>query len=508
MAVAAFAVLARKLGLPEPLVFVLGGAGLALLPWVPTFAYDSNAVFLVYFPILLGAAAYTTSWNDFRPNAAAIIPLGLGAVAATTLGVGVVARVAIPDLSWPLCFMLGAILADPDFRVFGALASRLEVPRPVTTVLGGEGLVEGTAQLTLYLALSAAVTAGVFSFVDVAREIVVGSVVGVAVGLAVAWVVYQVDRRVPDPTISVVLTLLTPFAAYLPAAPLGGNRIAAVVAAMLCLGWLQDVSQSAAFRRSATGFWTVLVFLINGFVYVPAGMALPEALDGVAGRPPAALVGWILLLTLAALLTRAIWVLGGEVVIQGVRRLLRRSAPITWSAVVLGAFAPTRGAFAVASALALPLVVASGAPFPQRDFLIVLSLGVAIASIAIQGAALPRLIGALDLGDDHRREREENLAWRTTAEAALQRLDELVQERAVPEDVANVIRRQYGGRLDRYSATEDGAAEASPDLPVRKRLLEAERAALLRLRGDDTISNAVFRDVQRELDANDAYLSF
>ena len=506
VAVAAFAALAGKLGLPEPLVYVLGGAGLALVPGVPTFAYDANAVFLVYFPILLGAAAYTTSWNDFRPNAAVIVPFGIGAVVATTLGVGVVAKAAIPGLTWPLCFMLGVILADPDFRVFNSLASRLEVPRPVRTVLGGEGLVEGTAQITLYLAISAAITTGLFSWSGVFRDIVVGSVVGIAVGLVMAWVVYQVDLRVPDPTISVVLTLLMPFAAYLPAQQLGGNRLAAVAAAGLCLGWLQDVSQSAEFRRTATGFWTVLAFLVNGFVYVPAGMALPGALGGVAGRPLVALVGWVFLLTLAAVAARALWGLGAEVAIRIVRRLLRVRSSGRWSEVVLGAFAPTRGAFAVASSLALPLAVSSGAPFPQRDFLIVLSLGVAVASIAIQSAALPRLIGALDLGDDHRREREENLARRAGAEAALARLEDLVREQSVSDGVANFLRRQYGGRLERYSSTDGRAPEAAPDLLARKQILAAERAALLRLREQNAISDAVFRDLQRELDDIDRYL--
>lgn len=508
-AIVALAVLARRLGLPEPLVFVLGGAGLGLVPGLPLVSYDSNAVFLVFFPLLLFSAAWTTSWNDFRPNAPTIVSLGLGAVVATTLVVGVVAKALIPGLSWPLCFLLGVILADPDFRTFFAVAARVGMPRRVTTVLGGEGLVEGTAQLTLYLAFSAAITAGAFSFFDVARALVVGPIIGAAVGLAMAWLVYQVDLRMPDPSLSITLSLLAPFAAYLPALAVGGNRLAAVAVAGLYLGWRADVTESPAVRLNADAAWLVLAFLLNGFVYVPAGMALPGVLRDLGGVSYAALLGWVLALTLAVLATRFLWVLGVHTLVRAVRGLLGRRTDVAWSERILFAYAPTRGAFAVASALALPLSAGAGEPFPARDLLIALSVGVMLVSVAAQGLTLPGLIRAIDLPEDLGSEREENLAWRKGAEAALERIDELADGRRVPEELAKGLRLQYRDRLRRYGSVPDGRLPGTaPDIGVRKDLIGVERAALLRLREEDAISDTVFRRVERELDIMELYLDY
>src|SRR5215207_5743258 len=256
------------------------------------------------------------------------------------------------------------------------------MPRRVTTVLGGEGLVEGTAQLTLYLAFSAAITAGAFSFFDVARALVVGPIIGAAVGLAMAWLVYQVDLRMPDPSLSITLSLLAPFAAYLPALAVGGNRLAAVAVAGLYLGWRADVTESPAVRLNADAAWLVLAFLLNGFIYVPAGMALPGVLRDLGGVSYAALLGWVLALTLAVLATRFLWVLGVHTLVRVVRGLLGRRTDVAWSERILFAYAPTRGAFAVASALALPLSAGAGEPFPARDLLIALSVGVMLVSDA------------------------------------------------------------------------------------------------------------------------------
>lgn len=504
LSVAALSAIARRLRLPEPLLFLLGGGALSFVPGLPTVTYDADIVFLVFFPVLLFSAALDTSWNDLRPNALPTVRSALGIVITTTLLVGLIAHALIPELPWAAAFLLGAILADPDFRLFLSLAERVRVPRPMRVVLGGEGLFEGTAQLVLYLALSAAVTTGTFTLSDVAADLVIGPVLGFVVGLAAAWLLSEVDRRVQDPALSITLLLAAPFVAYFPAEALGGNRLTAVVAAGLYLGWTRDVTGSAATRLSVPAIWAVLALIVNGFIYVPAGLALPDII-GRLGQAPLQLAGWVLALTVGVLAARLAWGLGVEGALAARRRHLSAGVQVSWAELALGSWAATRGVFALASALALPLATEAGAPFPQRDLLIALSLGVVLVSIAVQGTLLPVLLRRIGLPEDFRGEREEALAWQATAEAALRRLEALQRERALPDEVAQTLRLQYRSRRERYSAAPDGRVAPAADLAARYELIAAERTSLRRLRDEDRISDTVFRNVQRELDLTEQY---
>jgi len=506
VSVVALTVLARRLRLPEPLVFLVGGAALSLVPGLPTVTYNAEVVFLIFFPVLLFSAAFGTSWNDLRPNALPIVRSALGMVMTTTLLVGVVAHAMIPDLGWATALLLGAILADPDVRLFFGLAGRVRVPRPVRVVLGGEGLFEGTAQLVLYLALSAAVTTGTFAASALVKRLVLGPILGGAVGLAVAWLLGQVDRRIQDPALSIILLLAAPFIAYFPAQALGGNRLTAVVAAGVYLGWTHDVTTSSIARLSTPAVLSVLALVVTGFIYIPAGIALPDILAR-SGQTPLELIGWTTALTAAVLAARLAWGMGVEGAFAALSRRRGRGGA-TRGELALASWAATRGAFALASALALPLVTQTGAPFPHRDLLIALALTVVLLSVIVQGASMPTLLRRIRLPADYRGEREEALAWQATAQAALERLDVLEREQSLPDGMVGALRFQYRTRLERYRAAEDRAVETSPDLDTQRELIAAQQRALRRLRDDDRISDTVFRAVQREIDLMEQYFGF
>ena len=504
LAVVGFTVLGRSLRIPESLVFLVGGIGLSLVPGLPTVAYDADVVFLVFFPVLLFAAAYETSWNDVRPNAGPVLRAAIGIVIATTLAVGFVAKSLLPDLPWAAAFLLGAILADPDFRLFFTLTQRIKVPRPTTVVLGGEGLFEGTAQLVLYIALAAAVTSGALTAGDLAMDLVIGPFLGAAVGLAAAWVIGKVDRLIADPGLSIAVLLASPFIAYLPADAVGGNRITAVVAAGLYIGTARDMTTTPLTRLSTPAVLEVLRLVINGFIYLPAGFALATVVDRVdAGFGE--LAAWIGGLTAVVLAVRVAWSIGVEGVLFQGRRGWGGQA--TWGELVVMSLAATRGAFALASALALPLVTADGVPFPQRDLLIALSLGVVLLSVALQGVILPLLLRRISMPYRFRNEREEALACVHTAAAALRRLDALEAGRNGGDDVFAGLRLEYRSRHQRYGTAVDGNARPPEELEVRLELHMAEREALRELRDTNRISNGVFRAVQREIDLSETYFS-
>ena len=500
LAVVGLTIAARRLALPESLLFLVGGIALSAIPGIPTVGYDADVVFLVFFPVLLFVAASETSWNDFRPNAAPVLRAALGIVITTTLAVGLAAKALVPDLSIAAAFLLGAILADPDFRLFFTLTRRIKVPRPMSVVLGGEGLFEGTAQLVIYLALSAAITTGAFTAIGLGVDLVLGPLIGVAVGAAAAWAIGRIDRLISDPALSIGLLLASPFIAYLPADAVGANRITAVVAAGLYIGTARDMTTTPTTRLSTPPVLEVLRLVINGFIYLPAGFALPTVFGRVE-QSAGELVGWIVVLGSVVLLTRVAWSFGVEGLLF--RRRRGRHDLVTWGELTLTSLAATRGAFALASALALPLVTGTGAPFPQRDLLIALSFGVVLFSVTVQGALLPVLLKRIALPYRYRNEREEALACEHTSAAALRRLDALeAQLRGVALDG---LRLEYRSRHQRYGAAVDGTALAPEELHVRRELHVAEREALRELREANRISIGVFRAVQREIDLSETY---
>lgn len=495
--VCALAWIAQRIRLPAPLLYLPGGMlyGLAASTWpeLPELPFDAGVVFAVFFPALLYAAAFRMPWNDFRVNMARSILTGLSLVVLTTLVTGVFAH-RVLELPWVLAFLFGVCLADPDFGYFMSRANETNTSRPLRRAMTSEGLVEGTAMLVLYVALSNAVGSGSFAWGDVAFGLTVGPAIGAVVGLAVALCLVPVFRRIDDPVLSVAASLLVPFIAYLPAQALGGVRLAAVVAAGLVSGERIAPVITAKARQTARAAWDVLVFVVNGAIYVPAGAVLVAIL--MQARFDWATV-WIAALTvpLVLLLVRFAFGFG----LLGIGALVGRS-PGPWSDMMIGTLGATRGVFAVASALALPEVWSDGAPIAERDTLVASALAVAVASLVIGIPLVEALMRLLPLHPDRREERERAMAWSAMARAGLAVLDERGGE---APDAARSLRAEMDSTLAR---TNEARTASAADIPVRLAVLDAQRTALRELRDAGRISGETFQLVEGQIDHHDAYL--
>src|SRR3954468_7865037 len=207
---------ARRLHVPYPILLVLGGLVLALIPVVPDFPLEPELIFLVFLPPLVFRAAFTTSVRDLRAVLQPVLSLAVGLVLATMLVLAVVLHAFMPELGWPVAFAFGAIVSPPDAVAAAAVLRGLGVPRKILTLLEGESLINDAPALVAYrAALTAAVVA--FSASESSVRIVFVGIGGVLVGLAVAVGAGWLLKRIEDPAVDVTLTLLTPFAAYLPA---------------------------------------------------------------------------------------------------------------------------------------------------------------------------------------------------------------------------------------------------------------------------------------------------
>ena len=507
VAVAAMLALAPRLRIPFPILLVVGGVGIAVIPGMPDVHVRPELIFFGVLPPLLYIAAFFTSLRDLRAYKKTVGALAIGLVVATTFGVAVVAHELIDGLDWPSAFVLGAIVSPTDPIAATAIGRQLGVPRKLVAIVEGESLVNDGTGLVLYRVAVAAVVGGSFSLLHATGLFLVTAAGGIAVGLAAGWIVRQVRKRLDNPPAEVTISLLTGYFAFIPADLLGVSAVIAAVTVGIYMGWHTPELTTAQVRLQGVAVWEIVQYLLNALLFVLIGLQLPIIVDALGEIPNARLIGYAALVSATLILVRFLWVL---VVLQlpkwlaGQGASLRGCFFITWAGM--------RGAVSLAAALALPLTTDDKVPFPSRDLIVFLTFAVIVVTLVGQGLTLPLVIRLMGLEDDGAEGREEAKARIRAAEAAVARLEELIDEPWVREDTAERVRGAYRFRTDRFRARfddgDDGEIESrSQDYQrLRRELLDAERGAILDLRRAGIISNEVWNRVERDLDLEDQRL--
>src|SRR5919197_5015957 len=500
--VAGLSVAAERLKVPYPMLLVVGGLALAFVPRLPAVRIDPELVLLVFLPPLLFAAAWFTSWRGFAANGRSIGLLAVGLVVATTTAVAWVAHAVIPGMSWPVAFVLGAIVSPPDAVAATAVIQRLKVPRRIGTIIEGESLVNDATGLVAYKFALAAVATGGFSVSSATGRFVIVAAGGVAVGLAVGWVAAQIHRRMEDFQLETVMTLLTPYVAYIPAEHLGVSGVLATVAAGGYLGWRNPELLSALTRFRGRGVWNVLLLLFNGLVFILIGLqlaAIREISDTVSWRE---LLVYSAAVSAVTILVRLVYVPIGTYLPRLLSRRLRERDPYPpWENVALVAWTGMRGIVSLALALALPMTL------PQRETVVVVSFAVILVTLLLQGLSLGWVIRALGLTDDGADLREEREALIWASRAALRRLEEIDNTSVLHPQLVERVRLPYDERLGRLTeeAREDPdcrltEGEGAAFRRLKGEALAAERKAVVELRNRGRISEEVLHRVQEALD--------
>ncbi len=507
MAVAALVTLATRLDLPYPMLLVVGGLALGFVPGLPRVALEPDLVFLIFLPPLLYRDAITTSWRDFRADLRKILLLAFGLVLATTLVVGVVAHAVVPGLPWAVAFVLGAVVAPTDAVATAAVADRLSLPPRLLAILAGESLVNDATALVAYRFAVAAVVTGTFSLWQAGGQLILVTAGGIGIGLVVGWVVAQVRKHLTDPSVENLVSLLTGFAAYLPAEQLGVSGVIATVTAGIYLGRVSPRFISPQTRVQGTAMWEMTTFILNGLIFILIGLQLPRVLDGIAHGSPLSLVGDAAAVAAAVLVIRFAWIFATGFLPLYLRSRGQENVPRPlWPNLIVLGWGGMRGGISLAAALALPIATSSGAALPFRNLVIFLAFSVLLVTLLGQGLTLPLVIRALGVTGDGRAEREEAKARLKAARAGMARLEQLSSEDWVPVEEAESFRASYQERAEHYRAHYDGADLESEDerieasLRLRRELLDAERTAIVRLRDEGYIADDILRRVQRGLD--------
>lgn len=516
IAVPTLSVVARVLDVPYPLVLVVGSLPLGFIPGVPDVELDPELVLVVFLPPLLYVAAFFANLRELRANLRPISLLSVGLVLFTTCAVALVAHALIDDLPWAAAFALGAIVSPTDPIAATAIGQRLGVPRQLVTVIEGESLVNDGTALVAYRAAVAAAVGGSFSLLDASASFVAGAVGGVLVGLAVGWLIAAIRKPLNDPPVEVTISLFTGFAAYLPAEQLGASGVLAAVTAGIYMGLRAPEISSAEMRMQGYTVWEFMTFLINAVLFMLIGLQLPAVLDELEEYATLTLAGYAAAMCGVVVGARLVWQFTVPYVVRALdRRPQQRARRADAPTRIVLAWAGMRGAVSLAAALALPLETDAGAPFPHRDLLIFLTYAVILFTLLFQGLTLPTLIRRLDVRDDGSEEAHEELKARIrAADAALRRLDELVDEDWVRPDTAERVRGMYGYRRRRFAAQagkveDDGYEDRSFNYQrLVHELILAQRAEVLRLRNEHVISNDVMHRIERELDLEESRLEF
>jgi len=507
VAVAGLSVLARLVRVPYPILLVLGGLMLGFLPGMPAVELPPELVLVAFLPPLLYWAGFFSSPRDLRADARAISLAAVGLVLATTVAVAVAAHAAVDGLGWPAAFALGAIVSPTDPLAAAAIGRRLGVPRRLITVLEGESLVNDASALVAYRLAVAATVSGTFVAWQAGLRFVVGAAGGVAVGLLVGWLIAELRRRLDDPVVEIVLSVVSGYAAYLPAELLHVSGVLAAVTTGLYVGWRAPQLASASTRLLGFSFWEVLVYLANAVLFILVGLQLHPILGGLGGTAVAVLVGQAVLVSAVVIVVRLAWVFSVPYLIRLLdRRSSQRARRVgARERLVLG-WSGMRGAVSLAAALALPL------DFPMRNLILFLTFAVILATLVVQGLTLPTLIRRLRIPDDGAEQREELRARLAATHAALDRLDELALADWTRDDTVERLHGMFEFRRRRLKERagiweDDGAEDRSLAYQrLLRELLVAQRQAIVGLRNQGQISNDVMHRIERELDLEDTRL--
>src|SRR5919204_3866439 len=237
VAVAGLSALARVLSVPYPIVLVVGGGVLGFVPGLPEVKLDPDVVLVVFLPPLLYGASIFANFNDLRANLRALTLSTVGLVLVTMCAVAWAAHALIPGMPWDAAFVLGAIVSPTDPLAAATIMRRLDAPRRMVSGLEGEGLFNDATALVAYRVAVAAVVEGSFSLSHAGLEFVLGAAGGVAIGLAVGWIVAEIRKRTEDAQVSITISLLTGYAAFIPANAIGASGVLAAVTAGIYMGF-------------------------------------------------------------------------------------------------------------------------------------------------------------------------------------------------------------------------------------------------------------------------------
>jgi len=512
LAIAIVGAIGKWIAIPLPILQVAAGIGLSYVPALASIQVPPEIFFLLFIPPLLFADGWLIPKRDLLYVLRPVLLLAFGLVFMTVFAVGYLVHWLVPALPLAAAFALGAVISPTDAVAVTAITSRLAVPARATTIVSGESLINDASGLVAFKFAVAAAVTGAFSWRAAGVDFILLSGGGFVLGMGLAWLVGRLRRAlvrfcVDDPTVQTIISVLTPYAAYLAAEALGVGSILAVVAAGLFAGIDDTRSVDVATRRHAWEVWGMLLYVFNGVVFLLLGLQLHSVMEALHSADAHDLALLALAVAGAVIVLRLLWTFPAAYLPLLLSPKIREREGIHQPRnVFLVGWAGIRGAVTMAAALSLPLVTSDGSPFPGRALIIFVAASVILVTLVAQGLTLPLFIRWLGIRGDGVSAREERAARLATAQAAAAAIRKELPQLNQPAEVAyaQALIDDYERQAAQHSANAARRVHIDTLRQVERRLrltaLQAERVELLQLRDTAVINDEVLRVIQADLD--------
>ncbi len=508
-------VVARKINIPYPILLVLVGLAVGWIPGLPTVVLTPDAVFLIFLPPLLYAAAWNLSWRDLWRARRPVTLLAIGLVAFTSSIIAWLSSAIIPTFTLAMGFLLGGIISPPDAVAATSVMKDLNVPKRVTIILEGESLVNDATSLVIFQYALVAITTGQFVLWRAGFQFVWMALGSIGIGLGLGWGLLFLHRLIrTDALVNTAVTLLTPYLAYLLAEAFHLSGVLAVVSAGLFVSWRSSEVFSHATRLQAVSVWETMTFLLNGLIFILIGLQLPSIVSGMSNYWLPQAIKYTLLISLAVILIRIVWVYPGTYLPRLLNRHIRETEPRpSWQSVAVVSWAGMRGVVSLAAALSIPNTLPNGEPFPGRNMILFITFGVILCTLVAQGLTLPVLVRLLRVQEppgDGNAERKIRL---DLARSVIEHLEANYSLGSVTETVLYYVKNGYEERINQLSnrfrtttAGENPVVLFEEARELQRNLLKVERERLMVFRKDGSVSDEILRKIERELDLDSARL--
>jgi monovalent cation/hydrogen antiporter len=510
------AVLSNKYRFPFPIALVLCGVALSLIPGLPTIALSPDVVFIIFLPPLLYSAAWYTSWHDFKSAIRPISFAAIGLVLFTMALVAITAHELIPGLSWPLAFLIGAIVSPPDAVAATSVTKGLGLQPRLIAILEGESLVNDASGLIAYKYALAAVAAGNFVLWEAGLSFLLAATAGIIIGLGIGYAMFLIHKYfICDPVIEVTLTFLTPFASYLLAEHFHFSGVLAVVSTGLYLSFRSADIFSHQSRMMTYSVWDVVTFILNGLIFILIGLQLRSVMEGMTDYSTGELLLYGAVVSLVVILVRFLWVIPASYLPRWLSRRIRENEPFDPRNMVVFGWAGMRGVVSMAAALALPLQLKSGADFPHRNLVIYLSFCVILSTLVLLGFTLPWIIRRMRL-EPHSIIAEEYMVRTEIVGSAITHIEEHLS--LVNDDLLHNIKTKYEVKYNRLQKTDLPANYFGKGKTLTTNifndfsqmqldLIAVERRTLEQMHRQGKASEEILRKVEKERDLEETRLN-
>lgn len=499
--------IANRFRIPLEIFLVIGSCLVSLTPGLPSVQLNPVVVFDIFLPPILFAAAYFTSWRDFKFNFRPIVLLAFGLVLCTTVVVAITVKLLIPGFSWAEGFLLGAIVSPTDASSATAIIKKLGAPRRVIVILEGESLVNDATALILYRFSLAAIIYGYFSFPEAIGKFAIVGTGGLVVGLVIGFIARYAFTILKDVQAETTFTFITAFSSYLIAEHFGFSGVIATVVSGIYFGLTFPEFASTRTRINAKASWSTLIFIINGFVFTLIGFQLPTVIAGLSNYSFATLLFYGGTISLVVILIRILWMYPAALVPRVIFPSINKKDPMpSWQFLLLVGWVGMRGIVSLAAVLAIPHETISREVFQHLEMLTFITYCVVVATLVLPTITLPFLLKELDLADEHDVLKEEAIARIRSIEGVIENVTLLATKENIPCEILEEFKKQFDRRLRVIETQLEDTPYSvlNAEYTAMKKLaltaLESERQTLLQLRKMGEIHEEVFHSLMDELD--------